>query len=213
MFKRFIAEILNGFLAILSVGIGCIVFLSCDNVYVGAILFSVALLTVCIMKFSLFTGKIGYIVENFNKEHMLLCVACLIGNVLGSLLLGTIAKIGMPLLELKASALVATKLTQTPIQTIIRAFLCGVIIHVAVHMYNHKDSLAGIILGIPTFILSGFEHSIADMFYMVLASSFTLESALFIFFVLIGNSLGGIITPLIEKLVQKLHPKEHQAEL
>ena len=80
-------------------------------------------------------------------------------------------------------------------------------------MYNHKDSLAGIILGIPTFILSGFEHSIADMFYFVLASSFTLESALFIVFVIIGNSLGGIATPLIERLVKNLHAKEHQAEL
>ena len=213
MIKRFIAEILNGVLAILSVGIGCIVFLSCDNVYVGAILFSVALLTVCIMKFSLFTGKIGYIVENFNKEHFLLCLACLIGNVIGSLIIGTIAKIGIPSLEIKASALVATKLAQTPIQTIIRALFCGVIIHIAVHMYNHKDSLAGIILGIPTFILSGFEHSIADMFYFVLASSFTIESALFIVFVVIGNSLGGIATPLIEKLVKNLHAKEHQAEL
>lgn len=213
MIKRFIAEILNGFLAILSVGLGCIVFLSCDNVYIGAVLFSVALLTVCIMKFSLFTGKIGYIVENFNKEHFLLCLACLIGNVLGALILGTIAKLGIPDLEAKAMALFAPKLAQTPIQTIIRAFLCGVIIHIAVHMYNHKDSLAGIILGIPTFILSGYEHSIADTVYLVLASSFTLESALFILFVIIGNSLGGIITPLIEKAVKKLHAKEHQAEL
>ena len=213
MLKRFFAEILNGVLAILSVGIGCIVFLSCDNVYVGAILFSVALLTVCIMKFSLFTGKIGYIVENFNKEHFLLCLASLIGNVLGALVIGTIAKLGLPELEIKAGMLVAGKLTQTPIQTIIRALFCGVIIHIAVHMYNHKDSLAGIILGIPTFILSGFEHSIADMFYFVLASSFTLESALFIVFVIIGNSLGGIATPLIERLVKNLHAKEHQAEL
>lgn len=213
MLKRFFAEILNGVLAILSVGIGCIVFLSCDNVYVGAILFSVALLTVCIMKFSLFTGKIGYIVENFNKEHFLLCIACLIGNVVGTLVIGTIAKLGLPELEMKAGMLVADKLTQTPIQTIIRALFCGVIIHIAVHMYNHKDSLAGIILGIPTFILSGFEHSIADTFYFVLASSFTLESALFIVFVIIGNSLGGIATPLIERLVKNLHAKEHQAEL
>lgn len=213
MVKKFIAEILSGWLAMLSVGIGCVVFLSCDNVYVGAILFSVALLTVCIMKFSLFTGKIGYIIENFNKEHLLLCVACLIGNVLGALTIGTLARIGLPHLELEASALIAGKLEQTPIQTIIRAFLCGVIIHIAVHMYNHKDSLAGIILGIPTFILSGFEHSIADTFYFVLASSFTLESALFIVFVLLGNSLGGIITPLIEKLDKKLNVKEHPAEL
>ena len=213
MVKRFFAEILNGILAILSVGIGCIVFLSCENVYVGAILFSVALLTVCIMKFSLFTGKIGYIVENFNREHFLLCIACLIGNVIGSLAIGAIAKLGLPELEMKAGVLIASKLTQTPIQTIIRALFCGVIIHIAVHMYNHKDSLAGIILGIPTFILSGFEHSIADMFYFVLASSFTLESALYIVFVVIGNSLGGIVTPLIEKLVKNLHAKEHQAEL
>ncbi len=213
MLKRFFAEILNGILAILSVGIGCIVFLSCENVYVGAILFSVALLTVCIMKFSLFTGKIGYIVENFNKEHFLLCLACLIGNVVGALIIGTVAKIGLPSLEVTAKALIESKLEQTPIQTIIRALFCGIIIHIAVHMYNHKDSLAGIILGIPTFILSGFEHSIADMFYFVLASSFTIESALFITFVIIGNSLGGIATPLIERLVKKLHPKEHQAEL
>lgn len=213
MTKRFVAEILNGFLAILSVGIGCIVFLSCDNVYVGAILFSVALLTVCIMKFSLFTGKIGYIIESFNKEHLLLCIACLIGNVLGCFVLGTIAKIGMPYLETKAMVLFAPKLQQTEIQTIIRSFLCGVIIHIAVHMYNHKDSLAGIILGIPTFILSGFEHSIADTFYLVLASSFNIESLIFIVCVLLGNSLGGIITPLIEKAVKLLHAKEHQAEL
>ena len=165
------------------------------------------------MKFSLFTGKIGYIVENFNKEHFLLCLACLIGNVIGALFIGTIAKIGLPELEIKAGLMVTAKLTQTPIQTIIRALFCGVIIHIAVHMYNHKDSLAGIILGIPTFILSGFEHSIADTFYFVLASSFNLESALFIIFVVIGNSLGGIATPLIEKLVKNLHAKEHQAEL
>ena len=213
MAKKFLAEILNGVLAIFSVGIGCIVFLSCENIYVGAILFSVALLTVCIMKFSLFTGKIGYIVEDFSKEHLLFCIACLIGNVIGALIIGAIAKLGLPDLEIKAGALVATKLTQTPIQTIIRAVFCGVIIHIAVHMYNHKDSLAGIILGIPTFILSGFEHSIADMFYFILASSFTLESALFIVFVIVGNSLGGIFTPLIEKLVKNLHAKEHQAEL
>ena len=53
---------------IVSVGIGCIVFLSCDNVYVGAILFSVAFLTVCIMKFSLFTGK------HFIIPILLICI-------------------------------------------------------------------------------------------------------------------------------------------
>jgi formate/nitrite transporter FocA (FNT family) len=202
MLKRFFAEILNGVLAILSVGIGCIVFLSCDNVYVGAILFSVALLTVCIMKFSLFTGKIGYIVENFNKEHFLLCLACLIGNVVGALVIGTIAKLGLPELEIKAGMLIAGKLTQTPIQTIIRALFCGVIIHIAVHMYNHKDSLAGIILGIPTFILSGFEHSIADMFYFALTGR-VLEAIPALLLITLGNAIGGNLIPLVQKLTKQ----------
>ena len=55
-------KITNGISAGLMVAIGCAIYLSCENKYVGACLFSIALLTVCFKEYSLFTGKIGTIV-------------------------------------------------------------------------------------------------------------------------------------------------------
>ena len=43
------------------------------------------------------------------------------------------------------------------------------------------------------FILSGFEHSIADMFYLGASGIFSLNAALFMLAVVIGNSLGGML--------------------
>ena len=45
------------------IGIGGTVFLSCENRYVGAVLFSVGLLAICCMGLFLFTGRVGYLAE------------------------------------------------------------------------------------------------------------------------------------------------------
>ena len=51
----------------------------------------------------------------------------------------------------------------------------------------------GILFCVPVFILSGFEHSIADMFYFGASGIFSLSVALFMLAVVIGNSLGGML--------------------
>ena len=56
----------------MMVGIGGAVYMSCDNKYVGAVLFSVALLTICYMGMYLFTGKIGFLAESFSMFMILL---------------------------------------------------------------------------------------------------------------------------------------------
>lgn len=43
----------------LLIAIGGSVFLSCENRYIGAMLFSVALLCICYRGYYLYTGKIG----------------------------------------------------------------------------------------------------------------------------------------------------------
>ena len=50
---------------------------------------------------------------------------------------------------------------------------------------------------VPVFILAGFEHSIADMFYFFCAGSFTLPSFCFLLMVVLGNSIGGMIVPAL----------------
>ena len=58
--------------------------------------------------------------------------------------------------------------------------------------------MLGILFCIPVFVLSGFEHSIADMFYFALAGAmFRPGSLLFLFLVVLGNSAGGLFIPLL----------------
>ncbi len=54
-------KILSGISAGILISIGGSVFLACDNKYVGAVMFSVALLCICLKGYSLYTGKIGFI--------------------------------------------------------------------------------------------------------------------------------------------------------
>ena len=67
--------IIDGIKAGIMIAIGGSVFLACENRYIGAILFSVALLSICLKGYSLFTGKVGYLPENHSKEavKILLC--------------------------------------------------------------------------------------------------------------------------------------------
>ena len=47
------------------------------------------------------------------------------------------------------------------------------------------------------FILSGFEHSIADMFYFGASGTISGRVLLFIIAAVLGNSLGAVILPLL----------------
>ena len=61
-------KVINGIAAGLLVSIGGCVYMSCDNKYIGAILFSVALLCICYKGYSLFTGKVGFMPEKHDRE-------------------------------------------------------------------------------------------------------------------------------------------------
>ena len=49
-------------------------------------------------------------------------------------------------------------------------------------------------------MLSGFEHSIADMFYFALAGMYNGKSIIFLLLVLLGNSLGGMFIPFVQSM-------------
>ena len=50
------------------------------------------------------------------------------------------------------------------------------------------------------FILSGFEHSIADMFYFFTARIFSLKMLVFLLIVILGNTVGGLLFPMLTLL-------------
>ena len=74
------------------------------------------------------------------------------------------------------------------------------LMYTAVWSFRERKTPLGILFCIPVFVLSGFEHSIADMFYFALAGLFRLQSLRFLLLVVLGNSLGGLFIPFLQRL-------------
>ncbi|MBP5245746.1 MAG: formate/nitrite transporter family protein [Clostridia bacterium] len=197
--KTFFESISAGVL----ITIGGAVFLACDSRYMGAVFFSVALLCICYKGYALFTGRIGYFVEDHTAKNVKNLVICLVGNLLATFLLGMLLRFAIPSMGDAANTLCANKLTQNIVSTLIRAFFCGILMYLAVSIYKEKNTVVGILFCVPVFILAGFEHSIADMFYFGASGIFDLKVLYFMAAVVVGNTFGGMLLPLIGKVGKK----------
>lgn len=199
--------LLSGIAAGFAVGIGGTVYLSCDNKYIGAALFAVALLAICYLGFALFTGKAGFIVKNHTKKDVSDLLLCLPGNLIGALLCAGAVKIALPSLASAALASCTAKLALTPVQTLLKGILCGVLMYIAVAVYRKAKSPLGVIFCIPVFILCGFEHSIADMFYFGLSGIVSLEAFEFIMLVVSGNFIGAAFIAFLDGAGEQKKPE------
>ena len=186
------------------IGIGGTVYLASGKTWLSAIMFSVALLCICYKGYSLFTGKVGYLVHSHTKKDLSVLFCGLLGNFIGAAATAVFVMFGFgmkPIANAESTAM--AKLEQLPYETLIRAFMCGILMYMAVSIFKSKNSTVGILFCIPTFILCGFEHSIADIYYlaagMTWSTSYALESLLFILMAIIGNALGAIFIALFDK--------------
>lgn len=194
-------DLIDGVLAGSMIAFGGSVLLSCDNRYLGALLFCIALLSICWFGFNLYTGKVGFLVADHSRRSLAAAFTGLLGNFLGTLLLGLLVAAALPALREAALAACEKRLGQLPLQTLLRGFGCGVLMYVAVWTYREKKTVLGILFCIPVFVLSGFEHSIADMFYFSLAGTvFRPAALLFLLLVVLGNSAGGMFIPFLQLL-------------
>ncbi len=199
------ASLPDGVLAGVMVSIGGAALLSCDNRYFGALLFCIALLSICYFGFNLYTGKVGFLLADHSRGALSGAFWGLLGNALGTLLCGLLIAYALPQLRETALAACERRLTQLPLQTLLRGFFCGVLMYAAVWIYREKKTPLGILFCIPVFILAGFEHSIADMFYFALAGLWRLQSLWFLLLVVLGNSLGGLFIPFLQRLKGGAH--------
>ena len=193
-----------GLIAGILISIGGTVFLSCENKAVGAVLFSVALLCICMLGYNLYTGKICYIPEKHDKEAFSQLLLGLLGNLVGTVVCGYGIRYAIPAVGEAAEKACNNRLdAQVFPQTLIRAIFCGILIYLAVEIYKRHKSIAGILFCIPVFILSGFEHSIADLFYFAASGIVSPQAFGFIWTVILGNTLGGMLFPLLSKIGEK----------
>ena len=197
---------INGVMAGILIALGGSVFLACENRVVGAVLFTVALLCICYKGYGLFTGKVGFLPECHDKSAWTVVLTALLGNLIATALCGWAVRAGLPALGEVAETICAAKLTQAWYQTAIRGVFCGTLMYLAVSIYRDHKSISAILFCVPVFILSGFEHSIADMFYFAAAGVVSVQACGFLWIVIISNAVGGMLLPLLSKLTKEAKP-------
>lgn len=172
----------------LMIGIGGIIYLSLNNPIIGAFLFSFGLLTIIIQQFNLFTGKIGFIKT---KEQLFEIPIIILGNFIGTFIMSVMARIAN--LPISADIICFNKLNNNIFNVFILAIFCGIMMYLAVDNYNKSKNIICIILPVVIFILAGFEHSIANMFYFSLAGVWNIKAFYYIIIMICGNAFGALI--------------------
>ena len=176
----------TAFISGIMIGIGNVIYISVDNKYVGAMLFSLALLTIIQNKCQLYTGQIGYIREKtysiFDWTMMLLlnCVGATCSTILG-------LNVQNHTTMLKFIEIAQNKFSRSYGEIFICGILCGILMFVAVKSNNQIIT----IFCIMTFLLSGYEHCIASFPYLIQCPSF--NNILKFLLIVLGNSLGSVM--------------------
>lgn len=200
--------LLSACLAGICIGIGGAVFLSVESKLVGAILFTIGLFVICTSGLHLYTGKICYVFEK-DKDYLIDIPIIWIGNFIGTnlvALLLSFTRVGAALSE-KAGTLAQVKLADEPWSIFVLAIFCNILIYIGVDGYNNIQHAVGkylaLFFGVVVFILCGFEHVIANMFYFGMSGAWTIGKTWgYLGIMTVGNAVGGVAFPLIKMAIR-----------
>lgn len=184
-------NILKSTLAGLLIGIGACAFVCCTDKIIGSALFSLGLLSVFHLQANLFTGKVGMLPNKTKVKRLLIM---LIFNFIGISLIALMMRVNINMVE-KCSQISSNKLDKSLWEALINAIFCGVLIQLAVDM--KKSGAISTILCIMVFILCGFEHCVANVFYFVCGDILTWNVVLYTLIYICGNTIGGIAMRLL----------------
>ena len=129
----------------------------------GALLFAFGLTSVVNYKLPLFTGRAGFVKLNANGLTEL--IVTWLGNLVGCALIGTLVGGGDAVLRECSTAVISVRYCLGMTHVFFSGVLCGIIMTTAVK-FASKGNYIPLLLGVPLFIMCGFSHSIADLFYL-----------------------------------------------
>lgn len=96
------------------------------------------------------------------------------------------------------------KLDDSLLSVFILGVFCNILIYVAVDGYKNNPHELGkyiaLFFGVSVFIICGFEHCVANMFYISVARMWSVKAFVFILINTLGNAVGGVIFPIAKRL-------------
>ena len=98
-----------------------------------------------------------------------------------------------------------TKLNDNYLSIFILSIFCGILMYFAVNGFKKLNDFSRFIivyLGVVVFILCGFEHCIANMYYFSVADVWSLNTLGYVGIMILGNSIGAFILPLFNLYIK-----------
>ncbi len=166
--------------------------IAAGNKYIGAVLFSFGLIAVCRYSMKLFTGMAGYL----NKNNAAEFAAVMVINCATAFLLGAAASL-KPEIKEKAAEICGAKLSGSPIWLFASSVLCGILIYIGVDIFKKHNTFIGIIFAIPIFVLCGFDHTVADLFYYGASGNGSFRHIIILIILIAGNVFGSNIMKIL----------------
>lgn len=199
--KRYFKIFFLAMLAGICIGIGGTVYLSLENKIVGSLLFACGLYAICTQSLYLFTGKVGYIV-NSDVKYLIDVLITWLGNLIGTGLCAgavLISRIGLKI-YMMASEVSLIKFNDNYLSLFSLGIMCGLLMYIAVDGYKKTNNPLILFVPVSVFILCGFEHCIADMFYFWASGVMNIKAIVVLLIITLGNSIGGILIALVQKM-------------
>lgn len=214
--KFFLRNLVSSIIAGILIGIGGTAFIICkvkgaDSFganFAGAFLFSIGLFSIVIYGVNLFTGKICYVLFE-DKKYAVNMLTVLLGNLIGTATVGYLIRYtANDNILLVAEKICEGKFNYNYLQSFILAAFCGIMIYLGVNIYKESDhqiaKYFAIVVIVIIFILCGFEHCIANMFYFSIANVWGWKALSYLLVMILGNTVGGVAIPVLRKILEKL---------
>ena len=197
--KSFVSGVLAG----ACIALGGVVYLSVSSKALGALIFCVGLFSIYTLGLSLFTGKVCYVFFARERSYVLSLPLIWLGNLAGAALVALAAgatRLGGDLAR-QAAQLCQIKLDDGWLSLFLLGVLCNLLIYIAVEGFQQSPHQIGkylaIFFGVTGFILSVYEHCVADMFYFTMAGLWSWDTLLRLLVITLGNAVGGVAFALV----------------
>lgn len=156
----------------------------------GAVLFSIGLMGVVCWKINLFTGKAGF----WSGKDIFRLIPVLLFNILGVILVAIVSL--KPQTTEICLSIIDKRFSSPILNLFFLSSLCGLIMTTAVK-FGREGNWWPLLLGVPTFIMSGFPHCIADIYYWTAAmlNGYSIHDAVSVYLVTVAGNYAGCNIP------------------
>lgn len=214
---KYLKVLLSGLIAGLLIGITTTVALLiqgtlANGMIFGAIVGSLGVLLICLYGYNLYTVKVAYIPEN-KIDYLLEVALSFLGNFIGVLLISLILRVTELMNEgsdfrLILNTYMSTRINEDFFSLLFLSIFGGILIYFGYNTYKKSEQPIAkffvLTICLCAVYLTPLKAGITDMFIYSLYGMFDGNLTLKVFYIILGNSLGALLIPLLNKLRSKI---------